>query len=91
MKFERGKDIKTSLDIGIQRAIKKLISDTILGTMEGQKTLTRSDIAKEIETLTGWKEVKDITNYDYPHLFKFRFVNGNEIGVITINTKLDEI
>ena len=91
MNFERGKDPKDTMGIGIKQAIKKLISDMTLEAIEGKKTLTRGDIAKEIEKITGWKEVKDISNYDYPYILKFRFIKGNEIGVLTVNTRLDEL
>ena len=91
MRFERGKSPKEVLDIGIQKAIKKTIAEMIHSAIEGKRTLMREDIAKEIEKITGWKEVKDISNYDYPYILKYRFIRGNEIGVISINTKLDEI
>lgn len=91
MNFERGKDPKDTIGIGIKEAIKKLISDMTLEAIEGKRTLTRDDISKEIQKLTGWDEVKDISNYDYPYILKYRFIRGSEIGVMTINTRLDEI
>jgi len=91
MKFERGQDPKRTMDIGLKQAIKKTISDMTLESIKGKRTLYRSDIAKEIEKITGWEEVKDISNYDYPYIFRFRFIKDKEIRILTVNTRLDEI
>ena len=91
MKFERGKSVKDSIDIGIKQAIKKLVAEEVQKAIIGAITLTRTDLAKKIQELTGYEEVKDISNYDYPYILKYRFVKDGEIGIITINTKLDEI
>lgn len=89
MRFKRGQDIKDALDIGMTKAIQKVIRKHIASPLVGWTGAMREEIVKDVKKLTGWEEVKDITSYDYPHIFKFRCVDPkeNRIRVISINSR----
>ncbi len=90
MNFERGQDPKDALDIGMKKAVRNIIRRNFAKAENfTYGIIVRDKIVKDIQTYTGWKEVKDISSYDYPNLFKFRTVNekNGEVRIIIINLK----
>ncbi|HPI82693.1 MAG TPA: hypothetical protein PK122_05695 [Candidatus Paceibacterota bacterium] len=84
MNFERGKDPKEALGIGIEKAvlniIRRNISDAVI-SVDGEM---RKHIIREIEKFTGWREAKHWTSMDQNKVF--RFINPkDETKIIVIN------
>lgn len=89
MDFERGKDIKDILEIGIAEVIQKIIRKRITSAIVSCTGSMREAIVDDVRKITGWEEVKDITSYDYPYIFRFQCVDpiNQNIRIITINIR----
>ena len=82
MNFERNRDPKKSSNIGIEKAILNIIKKRLSEAENFTPGLIyRGQIVEDVEELTGWEEVKDITSYDYPYIFKFRGID-KKTGII---------
>ena len=93
MDFERGKDPKETIGIGIRETLVDIIRGRLYGDGDFEDPtdgmLVRKTIIKDIIKYTGWEEVHDITSYDHPYLLKFQHNDkkNNKIIIYTIDTK----
>jgi hypothetical protein len=88
MNFERGKDIKKSLDIGLHKALEDIIGRHFKGPLNPNDGKTiKQKIIDDIEEFTGWKEAKDIPKDGYPYIIPFRCVDpiDHNVRIIKIN------
>ena len=98
MKFERGKDIKESLEIGIQESIKDIIRKRLKEAADFTDGWTiRKRIVQDIKDLTGWERVKDTTDFNEMRsgIFLLRLTcvdnNGNIVVIKVKNPFNDDV